>query len=67
MPTVGPGVREIRVHAEGEFRAIYVASFAEAVYVLHAFQKKGRKTAKSDVLLATERFKELIKERRQRK
>ena len=67
MASVGPGVREIRIHAEGEFRVIYIATFEEAVYVLHAFQKKTRKTAKSDIDLATKRFKQLIKARKEKK
>ncbi len=44
MPAVGPGVREIRIHSEGEYRVFYVASFAEGVYVLHSFQKKTQRT-----------------------
>ena len=44
MPTVGPGVREIRVHVEGAHRVFFVATAAEAVYVLHAFEKKTQKT-----------------------
>ena len=43
MPSVGAGVVEIRVRAaDGAFRVFYVAKFAEAIYVLHAFQKIGR-------------------------
>jgi phage-related protein len=45
MSVVGSGVIEIRVHAENEYRALYVAKFAEAVYVLHAFVKETRKTS----------------------
>lgn len=67
MAGVGSGVREIRIRAEGEFRVIYIAVFDEAVYVLHAFQKKTRKTAKTDIDLAKKRFKELIKARREKK
>lgn len=64
MKTVGPGVREIRVgDAAGAFRVIYVAQFEEAVYVLHCFGKKTRKTAKADLSLATRRLKALIQER----
>ena len=66
MPSVGIGVNEIRVRAGGAFRVIYVAKFAEAVYVLHAFQKKARKTPKPDIDLARQRFRELIQERKQR-
>ena len=67
MTSVGSGVREIRVHADGEFRVIYIAVFDEAVYVLHAFQKKTRKTAKTDIDLAKRRFKELMKARKEKK
>jgi len=47
----------------GAFRVLYVATFPEAVYVLHAFQKKAQKTAKADLSLATTRYKALRKER----
>jgi phage-related protein len=60
MQTVGPGVREIRVRdASGAFRVIYVAAFAEAVYVLHAFAKKTRRTAPRDLAMAQSRFRAL--------
>ena len=50
MRSVGSGVREIRVRdASGAFRVLYVANLADAVYVLHAFQKKTRATAKRDL------------------
>lgn len=67
MPSVGLGVNEIRVHEDsGAFRVIYVAKFAEAIYVLHAFQKKAQKTPKQDIDLARQRFRELVQERKQR-
>jgi phage-related protein len=57
MSTVGPGACEIRVRdREGAFRVIYVARFEDAVYVLHAFQKKSRKTSQPDLDLARERY-----------
>ncbi len=60
MTTIGPGVREIRVReASGAFRVVYVATFAEAVYVLHAFQKKTQRTAARELGLAASRFKQL--------
>jgi phage-related protein len=62
MKTVGPSVREIRVrHTVGAFRVIYLATLADAVYVLHAFQKKSRTTSKRDLELATMRFRDLIR------
>ena len=45
MPVIGKGVEEIRVsEPSGAYRVIYVARRAEAVYVLHAFQKKTQAT-----------------------
>lgn len=66
MPSVGLGVNELRVRTGDAFRVLYVAKFAEAVYVLHAFQKKSRKTAKSDIELARRRVRAMIEERRKR-
>ena len=57
MLNVGKGVYEIRVHALGEWRVLYVARHADAVYVLHAFQKKTAKTAKPDIETAIRRWK----------
>ena len=62
LTTVGSGVREIRIHHEGQFRVIYIAKFDDAVYVLHAFQKKTHKTRKQDVEIARRRLK-AIKEK----
>lgn len=59
MPSVGAGACEIRVHdTSGAFRVVYVAKFADAVYVLHAFQKKTQKTAARDLELARKRYRE---------
>ena len=62
MKTVGPGVREIRIRdAAGAFRVIYIATFAEAIFVLHAFQKTSQATSKRDLGLAETRLKELMR------
>jgi len=67
MPSIGIGVNEIRVRSDsGAFRVVYLAKFVEAVYVLHAFQKKSRKTAKSDIESARKRFRDLVQERKRR-
>jgi phage-related protein len=67
MTSVGASVREIRVRdASGAFRVLYVATLADAVYVLHAFHKKSRATSKHDLNRAAARFKELILIRRSR-
>ena len=63
MNTVGQGVKEIRIRdAAGAFRVIYVANFADAVYVLHCFQKKSQKTSKADLDLASKRYRDLLQE-----
>ena len=63
MASVGAGVREIRVRDEaGIFRVMYVAKFADAIDVLHCFQKKTQQTNRSDIELAKARYKELLKE-----
>lgn len=66
MPTVGAGVQEIRVWDEsGTYRVLYVAKFEEAVYVLHAFEKRSQKTVKGDIQLAKSRYAELLKWRKE--
>jgi phage-related protein len=65
MASVGPGVREIRVHTETEHRVCYVARFAEAVYVLRAFEKRSQKTAARDIELARDRYRDLLAWRRE--
>ena len=63
MSTIGPGVREIRLHGDdGRFRVIYVARFEGAIYVLHCFQKKAPKTGLPNLTLATQRYKDLLRE-----
>jgi phage-related protein len=63
MPTIGPGVREIRVRDDsGIYRMMYVAKFRNAIYVLHCFQKKTQKTNSNDLETASRRYKELLQE-----
>jgi len=58
MSAIGPGVQEIRVRdPSGAFRVIYLASRPEAIYVLHCFRKKTRKTSQGDIELAQRRLK----------
>lgn len=50
MPSIGKGAREIRIRtSDGAFRVFYVVESAMAIYVLHAFQKKSRKTSRQDI------------------
>ena len=59
IQSVGAGVKEIRIRVLGEWRVIYVAKVRDAVYVLHAFQKKTRKTSRHDMDLARQRYKQI--------
>lgn len=59
MNEVGPGAVEVRIHVLGEWRVIFVARFADAVFVLHAFHKKTRKTRREDIELARRRYREI--------
>jgi len=67
MTAVGVGVKEIRIHMGLEHRVLYLAKFAEGIYVLHAFEKRTTKTSKRDTDLARERFRALIENRRSKK
>lgn len=65
MEDIGPGVREIRIRdVSGAFRVVYVAKFADAIYVLHCFQKKTQRTSKADIDLAASRYRALVRELR---
>ena len=64
MPSVGLGVKEVRVHSHGEYRVIYVAKFAESIYVLHAFKKKAQRTPQKDIDISRMRFRALIDQRK---
>jgi phage-related protein len=59
MTSIGAGACEIRVRdTSGAFRLVYIATFPSAIFVLHAFQKTSRKTARADVRLAKRRYRE---------
>jgi phage-related protein len=56
MASVGPGVNEVRIRGGRDFRVFYVAVLADAVYVLHAFEKKTQKTRAADIELGRKRL-----------
>ena len=57
MKSVGRGVREIKISEGGEHRVFYLMRRSEGILVLHAFEKKTRRTAKSDIDLGKQRLK----------
>ena len=64
LATIGRGASEIRVHVDGELRVVYVATFPEAVYVLHVFEKKTRKASPRDLALGQQRYQSMMQGRR---
>ena len=60
MPAIGKGVREIRLHENGQFRILYLLSRGNTVFVLHAFQKNTQKTRRQDICLARIALKGLL-------
>ena len=67
MSIVGKGVEEIRIKTEEAYRIFYIARFAEAVYVLHAFNKNTQKTSKKDIEIGKQRYQAMIEYRKQLK
>lgn len=59
VKAVGSGVKEIRIRVLGEWRVLYIANLSDAIYVLHAFQKKSQKTNKNDIELARRRLRQI--------
>jgi phage-related protein len=59
MQTVGPSVREIRIQIAAAQRVFYLATRTEAIYVLHAFEKKTQKTSPRDLQIGRDRFRAL--------
>lgn len=69
MPSIGAGVREIKLQDENksQYRLIYVAKFEEGIYVFHAITKKTtEQTGKSDLEIATKRYKQIVESRKRR-
>ena len=67
MPTVGSGVYELRIRTRLEHRVFYIAKLSEGIYVLHAFEKRTRKTPQADVNLARIRLSQVVRQRRKQK
>jgi len=67
MATVGAGVYEIRIHTGLEHRVFYVAKYDDAVYVVHAFEKRTSQTREADIAVARKRLADLLRLREQKK
>ena len=67
MQSIGPGVKEIRVHNPHEHRVVYIAHFPEAVDVLHAFEKKTQQTPQRHIDTARKAYAEVQTQRAKNK
>ena len=67
MSTVGAGVYEIRIHTELEHRVFYLAKYDDAIYVIHAFEKRTTQTRAADIALARKRLANFLRARGQKK
>ena len=71
MESIGPGAREIRIRTyDGgvvQHRVVYVAKFQEAIYVLHAFEKKTAATSQHNLDVARARYRRMLRERQDRR
>lgn len=63
MPVIGAGAGEIRIQGKRAFRVFFVARFHEAIYILHAFEKKSQATARRDIELGRARYQALLRAR----
>jgi len=63
MPSVGAGVGELRISTHREHRVFFVARFHEAIYIVHAFEKKSQATARRDIELGRTRYQALLRAR----
>ncbi|MDA9189585.1 type II toxin-antitoxin system RelE/ParE family toxin [bacterium] len=57
MPSIGKKVHEIRLKDKaGIYRVFYVIKKGDAIYAVHAFQKKTQKTPKKNIDLVRKRI-----------
>lgn len=70
MPTIGTGVREIKLQDEdkSQYRLIYIANFDEGIYVFHVITKKTtEQTSPQDIQTAKKRLSEITEHRKKSK
>ena len=61
MQTVGPGVREMRIHTAGAHRVFYVAMQAEVIYVCTRSRRRRERRDSHDLEIGRDRFRALGK------
>ncbi len=64
MSIIGKGVEQIRIRTKEAYRVFYVARFPEAIYILHAFNKKTQTTSKQDIEIGKQRYQAMIESRK---
>lgn len=60
MDSIGPGVYELKAGDQSAwYRVIYLSKIDDVIFILHSFQKQGRKTDHRDLLTAKKRLREV--------
>ncbi|MEX0798284.1 MAG: type II toxin-antitoxin system RelE/ParE family toxin [Bacteriovoracaceae bacterium] len=60
MPSIGNNIHELRFKDKsGIYRVFYVINKKDAIYAVHAFQKKSQKTPKKNIELVKKRIRRL--------
>jgi phage-related protein len=66
MPSIGKGVWELKEADERTwYRVVYLSRIGNVIYVLHCFEKDGRKTDQRDIATARSRLKQVLKRRQE--
>lgn len=61
MPSVAPGVYELRVRDEAvAVRVFYFVKLADAILVFHGFRKQTQKTPKDEIAAGRKRLREVL-------
>jgi len=60
--TVGKGAIELKIQGSPAIRCVYVAKYADTVFVLHTFEKTTNGVDRQAMKVAKQRYKELMAE-----
>lgn len=64
LSSIGAGAIELIINGSPAFRCIYIAKYADTIFVLHSFVKTTNRTDRHAMAVAEDRLKELKSELR---
>lgn len=65
LSSVGAGAIELIINGSPAYRCIYIAKYADTIFVLHSFVKTTNRTDRHAMAVAQDRLKELKRELRE--